>query len=891
MVSHFHAGVSQDSSDPGALGLRVTLCTITHNRPALLELLAECVVAQGYPRELLEWVIVDDSTSDLAPDLKSVQQAGITLNHVLLPQRLSIGAKRNLCHGLAHGELLVLLDDDDYYPPSRVPDAVAALSSGDVQVAGCDRLPLLLLPEASLWLTPGFGAGHATANTLAYRRSYVEAGHRFDPDVAEAEEAAFLEQFHTPIHQLDPQRTLTCMGHGANTVDKRLWISRIGEHRFERQPALGLGWPPLDYLQRYARSLGLDPPSCLPSSAQTTRSTAAQRRDWRVAVVTPYHAESLELLHRCHASVLSQEHPCTHVLVADGPGYPELGDWECRHILLGVGHGDNGNTPRSIGALAAMNEGFDCIAFLDVDNWLAPDHLSRAIATQADGGYEVVFSDRHIVFPNGHRLTELPQEDRTRRHADTSCMVLFEPAFSTLALWAQMPRLMAPQCDRVVFAQLMATKRCGWSETPTVFFETWYSAHFLAAGLLPPVNAKFPRLHPAADWQQAAVAFRQRCPTPVYLGADGVGSEKPRIQIVSILGPARSGGTLLQGALCRHLGFQGIPEHQFLYHWIARLGPDHRQRYPGDELRRILAQSLPEDSRLKPHDLQTHGLEQALKAERSYTLLEAYFRAVQALIPGEAMDFARAYGQLIVLDRSCSHALVADVLFRCLPEHRTVLLLRDPLQQIAEVRRMEQRFPQHWEMAEEQRDLSRLCAVYLQSLATPLMAAPVGQLHLVLSEQLMAEQEPVVEQVSCFLGLVPNILFALEPLPLPADHVFNPVHDQAYAACLAELPQQLLRDEPWKQECLTLEQAPQRLEPWDSLEPLTELEQHWLALLMQPISELFTWLSDRQLQPDLEPPRLTRAGTSGVTDLEMLVAEVAEGLLRHGTAGQATIAF
>ena len=38
----------------------------------------------------------------------------------------------------------------------------------------------------------------------------------------------------------------------------------------------------------------------------------------RAAVITPYHAEPLEVLRNCYESVLSQSVPCTHFMVADG---------------------------------------------------------------------------------------------------------------------------------------------------------------------------------------------------------------------------------------------------------------------------------------------------------------------------------------------------------------------------------------------------------------------------------------------------------------------------------------------------------------------------------------------------------------------------------------------
>ena len=781
--------------------VRVSVCTITHNRPALLELLAACVLAQEHPRSLLEWVIVDDSDAAApVPDLAAVRAAGIAVHHVRLQERLPLGAKRNLCHQRAGSELMVLMDDDDYYPPSRVPEAVAVLMTGEGEVAGCPRMPLLLLPEGSRWLTPSFHVNDATANSLAYRRSYVEAGHRFDPEAWQAEEVSFLEEFATPLLRLDPARTLTCIGHGSNTVDKRLWIARNGVHRFERLPDDAPGFPPADWLRRYCQALGLpEPPSPIVAPSPEAPSPP-DPHPWQVAVITPYCSEPLEMIRRCHDSVLAQERPCTHFLVADGPGHPEMAAWDCRSIVLGCSHADNGNTPRSLGALAAMNEGFDCIAFLDADNWLAPDHLRRVIDTQASGGYDVVFSGRHIVFPDGRRLTQLPEEERSHRHADTSAMVLFEPAFSSLALWAQMPRLYAPLCDRVVFQQLMARHRCGWTDAPTLLFETWYAGHFLAAGLLPPRNAKFLALQPAAAWEEAAEAFRRRSTTPVYAGAEGIGPDKPRINLVTILGPARSGGTLLQGLLCRHLGFEGIPENHFLYQCVERFGADVRARHDGARLRQLLAEPAPPDCRVKDFDARPRGLEQALRTDRSYTLLEAYFRAVQALTPPEAMAFARAYGQVSMLDRSCTLPLVADVLFQCLPEHCAVLMLRDPLEQIASVRRMIARHPEAWRFPDQA--LENHCRIWLQSLATPLQAAPVGQLLLVSHARLVAHPQEEIEAVCAWLGLEPNPYLALEPLEAAPQSWVNRVHEEGWRRELEALPGRLLHEEPWKRGCL-----------------------------------------------------------------------------------------
>lgn len=872
--------MSADAASTTTQAPRVSICTITRNRPTLLALLASCVATQAYPAERLEWVVIDDSDPGPEPDLRAAQRAGIPVRLVRLASPLPIGAKRNLCHRHASGDLLVLMDDDDYYPPSRVPAAVAALCSGEGDVALCTRVPLLLLPEGSRWLSPTFPAMAATANSLAYSRAYLEAGHCFDPEAWEAEESSFLAGAARAPLVLDPAASLTCIGHGGNTVDKRLWIARNGAQRFESLGHDAPGFPPEAYLERYRQALGLPRAEAPVAPAPAGPAEEPQQhRPWRVAVITPYCSESPELLRRCHDSVLAQDYACTHVLVADGPGLSALASWECRHIVLGVGHADNGNTPRSIGALAAMNEGFDAVAFLDADNWYSPDHISSAIAQQAATDAAVVFSGRHIVFPDGQRLTLQPEEDRLHRLADTSCMVVFAPAFSSLALWAQMPRQLAPQCDRVMFSHLMATQHCTWTNRPTLFFETWYAGHFLAAGLLPPATAKFLALQPASAWEDAAHCFRHRSATPVYAGSDGIGPDKPRINLVTILGAPCSGGTLLQSGLCRHLGFAGIPENQFLYHCVARMGPDHRLRHAGEALRQRLLEPPPHEPRLKPFDLEGRGLEQALNPERSYTLLEAYFRGVQALLPAQVMDFARSYGQVTVLDRSCSLALVADVLFRCLPEHRAVMMLRDPLEQIAELRRCMASHPEAWTFADN--SLEGLCRVVLESLAIPLQAAPVGQLQLVSRRRLEDDPQAVLEAVYGAFETAPTPYYALEPLDLGPDPVLNPVHEQATAAFLEALPSQLLleQERPWKLACLTGESsssAESKPQP-QALFSAAELEA--LEALLVPLQLVIRALDAEEplSTVSLPPPK-------GQLELVNLVEQAVQGLVRHAAA-------
>jgi glycosyltransferase involved in cell wall biosynthesis len=211
----------------------------------------------------------------------------------------------------------------------------------------------------------------------------------------------------------------------------------------------------------------------------------------KVAVVTPYYRESLEVLRQCHDSVALQTHACTHILVADGFPRPEVDTWAAQHFRLPLAHADNGNTPRAFGALSARNQGFDAIAFLDADNWFHPDHIETMVRMQAETGAAVVTAARNLHRMDGSFLAADLSDSDGSRHVDTSCLFLTRPLFEVLPVWALMPRELAPICDLVFWQALLARRPQRVHCTrPTVAFRTQYQVHYLHQGETPPAGSK-----------------------------------------------------------------------------------------------------------------------------------------------------------------------------------------------------------------------------------------------------------------------------------------------------------------------------------------------------------------------------------------------------------------
>jgi len=212
----------------------------------------------------------------------------------------------------------------------------------------------------------------------------------------------------------------------------------------------------------------------------------------KVAVITPYYKENDDILRQCHLSVLHQIYPCIHILVADGHPKSQFdGQPRTMHITLPQANGDVGNTPRAIGGILADAYGFDAVAYLDADNWYDPSHVEELIAAhEANKRVSLISCKRRFYDLESRQLHITEADEDTNRHVDTSCWIIFRPAFSLLRAWL-MPKVLAPVGDRI-FMQKAAHERFQRFATDnrTVAYRTRYAAHYQAAGAPVPVGAK-----------------------------------------------------------------------------------------------------------------------------------------------------------------------------------------------------------------------------------------------------------------------------------------------------------------------------------------------------------------------------------------------------------------
>jgi glycosyltransferase involved in cell wall biosynthesis len=195
----------------------VTLCTPTFNRRPFIPIMIKCFEHQTYPKDKIEWIIVDDGTDKIEDLVIHIPQ----VKYFKFDEKLTLGKKRNISNEKASGEILIYIDDDDYYPPDRISHAVETLKNNPKALCAGSSAMFIHFKHINKMLQFGpYGPNHSTAATFAFRKELLKQT-RFNEESSVAEEKQFLKDYTVPFVQLDPTKTIVVFSHNHNSFDKK----------------------------------------------------------------------------------------------------------------------------------------------------------------------------------------------------------------------------------------------------------------------------------------------------------------------------------------------------------------------------------------------------------------------------------------------------------------------------------------------------------------------------------------------------------------------------------------------------------------------------------------------------------------------------------------------
>jgi len=211
----------------------VSICTPTFNRRPFIPFAIKCFEHQNYPRDKMEWIIVDDGTDkieDLVAHLPYVK-------YFRYDEKMTLGKKRNLINSKATGDIIVYMDDDDYYPPDRVKHAVEKLKDSKALCAGSSAMFIYFKHISKMFLFGPYGPNHATAATFAFKKELLDIT-KFDEESSVAEERKFLKDYTIPFVQLESSKSILVFSHTQNSFDKKELLKQMPNPNIHETPIL-----------------------------------------------------------------------------------------------------------------------------------------------------------------------------------------------------------------------------------------------------------------------------------------------------------------------------------------------------------------------------------------------------------------------------------------------------------------------------------------------------------------------------------------------------------------------------------------------------------------------------------------------------------------------------
>ena len=201
----------------------ISICTPTFNRRPFIPMMIKCFENQTYPKDKIEWIIIDDGTDKIEDLVSHIPQ----VKYFKYDEKMTLGKKRNIGNEKSTGEIIIYMDDDDYYPPERFSHAVEKLRSNPKALcAGSSAMFIYFKHINKMYQFGPYMDTHATAATFAFKRELLKQT-KFDEVSSIAEEKCFLKNYTIPFVQLESKKSILVFSHNHNSFDKKELLKQI----------------------------------------------------------------------------------------------------------------------------------------------------------------------------------------------------------------------------------------------------------------------------------------------------------------------------------------------------------------------------------------------------------------------------------------------------------------------------------------------------------------------------------------------------------------------------------------------------------------------------------------------------------------------------------------
>ena len=209
----------------------ISIVTLLYNRRKFFELACHNMMVSDYPKDKIEWIIVEDSDDpmeDASDRVTAVANTSSPLRMVYVPlKKMPVATKRNIGVEKATSEIVLMMDDDDHYPETSFRRRVAWLT-----LHGWKPKAVVATTIACYDLVKGISAVNVppmdiplgqriSEATLTFYKSWWEQ-RKFPVSVQVGEGEEFLSGREADVLEVPPQQIIVAFSHGKNVSSRRI---------------------------------------------------------------------------------------------------------------------------------------------------------------------------------------------------------------------------------------------------------------------------------------------------------------------------------------------------------------------------------------------------------------------------------------------------------------------------------------------------------------------------------------------------------------------------------------------------------------------------------------------------------------------------------------------
>ena len=210
----------------------ISIVTLLYNRRKFFELACHTMLLTDYPKNKIEWIIVEDSDN---PDESASDRviavanaaAPLRVEYIPLQKKTPVAEKRNLGVAKATADIVLMMDDDDHYPETSFRRRVAWLTQHSWKPRAVTATTIAcydLVKGISAVNTPPMGlplGQRISEATLTFYKDWW-AARAFPSDVQVGEGEGFVSGRENEVLEIPPQQIIVAFSHGANTSSRRI---------------------------------------------------------------------------------------------------------------------------------------------------------------------------------------------------------------------------------------------------------------------------------------------------------------------------------------------------------------------------------------------------------------------------------------------------------------------------------------------------------------------------------------------------------------------------------------------------------------------------------------------------------------------------------------------